>query len=183
MLNLILALDVAEHYAGVQQYVEPNDISKLDDLGMIVYLSDWFHGIAFLELQNSCARRVGKLVRLTILHDRLKAEYDERAKAFSGWLEAKVKVIDDHTFDNTLEGIKAKITSFYEYKTAEKAEKLSEFMELEAFYDDLALRLANNQRPAYNTPQGLSIPVCLFFFFFFFSSFLAVTIPSLFSSR
>jgi hypothetical protein len=150
---------VADHYAGVQQYIEPNDISKLDDLGMTVYLSDWYHGIAFLELQNSCARRVGKLVRMTILHDRLKTEYDERAKTFSNWLDAKVKVLDDHSFDNTLEGVKAKIASFYDYKSHEKADRLAEFMELEAFSDDLALRLANNERPTYNPPKGLSISV------------------------
>lgn len=157
LLNLIHAFDVAEQYAGIQQYIEPNDVSKLDELGMTVYLCDWFHGVSFLEQQNSYARRLGKLVRMTILHDKLKVEYDERAKAFSTWIEYTVKVLDDHTFDNTLDDIKAKISSFYDYKTKEKAEKISEFMDLEAFYEDLALRLVNNNRPAYNCPKGLSI--------------------------
>jgi len=155
--NLTLSLETAEQYAGVQQYVEPTDIAKLDELGMIVYLSDWYHGISFMELQNNGARRIGKLVQMTILHDKMKAEYDDRAKTLANWIEAKIKDLDDHTFDNTLEGIKAKQTQFYAYKAKEKVEKISEQMEIEALFDDLALRLQTHQRPPYNTPTGLSV--------------------------
>jgi hypothetical protein len=143
----------------VQQYVEPDDIAKLDELGMVIYLSDWYHGLAFMELQNSCARRVGKLIRMTIQHDKMKAEYDDKAKALSTWIEQTIKALDDHAFDNTLEGIKAKLASFYQYKTGDKAARISDHMDVEALHEDLALRLANNKRPAYNPPHGLSVEV------------------------
>jgi len=154
--NLTLALDTAAKYCNVEKYLEPSDISKLDELGMIVYLYDWYYGIALLAKQDAGARRIGKLVVLTQRHDKMKAEYNTRAHALVAWIDAKIKELDDHSYDNTLEGIKAKLTGFYEYKASVKSTKLTEHMDIEALFHDLALRLENNKRPPFNPNAGLA---------------------------
>jgi len=154
--NLTLALDTAAKYCNVEKYLEPTDIGKLDELGMIVYLYDWYYGIALLARQDAGARRIGKLVVMTQRHDKMKAEYSQRAQTLVDWIDAKIKELDDHTFDNTLEGIKAKLSSFYEYKSSEKSSKLTEHMDIEALFNDLALRLENNKRPPFSPAAGLS---------------------------
>lgn len=86
---------------------------------------------------------------MTQLHDKMRAEYNSRSKAFVSWVQAKIKSLDDHTFDNTLEGIRKKLSEFYAYKAGEKGEKISEHMDIESLFNDLALRLRRNNRPAF----------------------------------
>ena len=154
--NLTLALDVAAKYCNVEKYLEPTDIAKLDELGIVVYLYDWYYGIALLAKQDAGARRIGKLVRLTQKHDAMRAEYTQRSRSLVQWIDAKVAELDNHAFDNTLEGIKAKLAAFYEYKASQKSAKLTEHMDVEALFQDLALRLQNNKRPAFAPESGLA---------------------------
>ena len=39
--NIQLALDLGEKYCNVPKYIEAGDIAHMDEVGMIVYLSDW----------------------------------------------------------------------------------------------------------------------------------------------
>lgn len=147
--NLTLALNTAAKYCNVEKYLEPSDIAKLDELSMIVYLSDWYYGVSLLQQQDAGARRIGKLVVMTQLHDKMRAEYNSRSKVLVDWIDAKIKNLDDHSFDNTLEGIRKKLVEFYAYKAGEKGEKISEHMDTESLFNDLALRLQRNKRPAF----------------------------------
>jgi cofilin len=50
--NLELALSIAEKYCNVQRYISVDDISALDELGMVVYVYDWYYGISLLVQQD-----------------------------------------------------------------------------------------------------------------------------------
>ena len=60
--NLTLALDVAAKYCNVEKYLEPTDIAKLDEVSMIVYLSDWYYGVALLQKQGKFEIRFRNLM-------------------------------------------------------------------------------------------------------------------------
>ena len=154
--NLELALDVAEKYCNVEKYLKAEDIPKLDELSMVVYLTDWYNGISLLQQQDAAARRIGKLVVMTQTHDRMKAQFKEGASKLVSWIDSQIKQLDDHTFDNTLEGIRQKIADFYAYKLNQKPPHISEHMDIESLFNDLALRLQNNKRPAFNPGAGLA---------------------------
>lgn len=83
---------------------------------MIVYLSDWYYGVALLQKQDIAARRVGKLVVMTELHDKMRADYNAGALKLKNWIDAKIKELGDRTIDNTLAGAKARLDKFYDYK-------------------------------------------------------------------
>ncbi len=47
---------------------------------MVVYISDYYYGIAEQRKMDLAARRIGKVIELTIDHDDKRAEYLKNAK-------------------------------------------------------------------------------------------------------
>jgi actinin alpha len=154
LANLNQALDLAEKYLNIEKYVTAEDILKMDELSIIVYLSDWFNGVTLLQKQDVAACRVGKLVDLTILHDRLKAEYAANATAVSEWVNAKTTELNQREFDDTLAGVKALLEKFYAYKGAEKGEFLGKKLDCTGEFNNIQSRLANCKRPVWAPPAG-----------------------------
>jgi len=152
--NLTLALDTAAKYCNVEKYLNPEDISALDEIGMVVYLYDWYYGVSLLQKQDVAARRIARLADMTKLHDELKADYIAQAASLTTWVDAKIAHLNNRDIDNTLGGIRAKIDSFNGYKSKEKGEKIVASLDLNALFDNLALRLRNNNRPAFTPEQN-----------------------------
>jgi Ca2+-binding EF-hand superfamily protein len=147
--NLTLALDTAAKYCNVEKYLNPEDIANLDEIGMVVYLYDWYYGVSLLQKQDVAARRIGKLADMTKLHDQMKADYTSQAHALVQWIDAKIVDLNKRDIDNTMAGIRAKLDRFYHFKSKEKGEKIVHNLDLHALFDNLALRLRNNNRPAF----------------------------------
>jgi len=59
---------------------------------MIIYLTDWYYGVNLLQKQDIAARRVGKLVQITKLHDELRAQYLENGKKLKEQVDKKIAV-------------------------------------------------------------------------------------------
>jgi len=154
--NLKLAMTMAEKYCNVERYLEPEDIAKLDETSMIIYLNDWYYGIALLQKQDIAGRRVAKLVTMTELHDKMREEYISRAKDLSKWVDSKIPILTDRRFDDTLSGIRKRLDQFYDYKSSEKSTKIGEHMDINALFQNLALRLQNNKRPAFRPPEEIN---------------------------
>jgi Ca2+-binding EF-hand superfamily protein len=153
--NLNMALSLAEKYCNVERYLEPADIPKLDEVSMIVYLSDWYDGITLLQKQDIAAKRIGKLVLMTELHDKMRAEYKSGAQAFVSWADGKISELKKNDFDNTLAGIQKRLQNFYKYKSEEKSKQLSVKLDLESLFDNLAVRLEHNKRPPFKPGANL----------------------------
>jgi len=129
---------------------------------MIVFLNDWYFGISRLQKQDVAARRIGKLIDYTRINDQMKSEFNQRAKNLATWIAAKKVVLADQTWDNTLAGIQKKLADFYDYKANEKNSKVSERLDIESLYNNLALRLRLNKRPEFNPPISNANLVTLF---------------------
>lgn len=155
--NLNQALDLGEKYLKIEKYLNASDIAKLDETAMIVYLSDWFTGVQLLQKQDIAARRVGKLVDLTILHDKMRADYTEQATAIAAWLDKSEEAMAERKFDDTMAGIKRLLEEFFAYKKGEKSEHIVKQMDARDLFSNLQLRLANHKRPKW-TPatEGLA---------------------------
>ena len=80
------------------------------------YCVDWYAGVVLLQKQDISAARIGKLVDITELHDKLKADYIQRATAISQWVDHKIQQHGDRTIDDTMAGIKSRLADFYQYK-------------------------------------------------------------------
>jgi len=149
--NLKLALDTAAKFCNVEKYLEPEDIANLDEIGMIVYLYDWYYGVSLLQKQDVAARRIGKLADMTKLHDQMKADYKAGSEALAMWIDEKIKYTSDRTIDNTMSGIRKRLQAFYDYKNNERGPQIVKNLDLAALFDNLALRLKNNKRPPFQT--------------------------------
>jgi len=155
--NLQQALELGEKYLNIEKFLEPSDIPKLNEVSMVIYLTDWYNGITLLQKQDIAARRIGKLVEMTILHDNMRAEYREKATTLVAWVDQKIVELSKNEFDNTLEGVQALMKEFYDYKEQEKSSKIVDHISIVALYNNLALRLANHKRPAFKAGGGLDV--------------------------
>ncbi|KAJ5078025.1 alpha-actinin sarcomeric-like protein [Anaeramoeba ignava] len=155
--NLQIAQDAAEKYFGLEKYITPDEIRKLDENSMVVYVSEYYYGIAEQRKLDLAARRIKKLINLTKENDRLKSEYNKTAKNFKEVLKKSEKVLEDRTIDNTMEGAKSRLEKFYEYKTKDKNSLIADQLNLESNYNNLAMRLSHHKRPEFKAEIGCSL--------------------------
>lgn len=155
--NLQIAMDAAEKYFGLEQYLTAEDIPKLDENSMVVYVSEYFYGIAEQRKLDLAAKRIGKVIKLTKENDAAKKEYNQRAQELKELMTKVEKILEDRSIDNTMAGAKRRLNEFYDYKKKDKNVILGTQLDLVALYNNLAMILAHNKRPVYNPPAGLSL--------------------------
>eukprot|EP01156_Anaeramoeba_ignava_P021899 Anaeramoba_ignava/c19907_g1_i1.p1 GENE.c19907_g1_i1~~c19907_g1_i1.p1 ORF type:complete len:642 (-),score=152.74 c19907_g1_i1:550-2475(-) len=155
--TLKTAQDAAEKYFALEQYITPDEIRRLDENSMVVYVSEYYYGIAEQRKLDLAARRIKKLILLTKENDRLKAEYNKTARNFKATLKKVEKVLEDRTIDNTMAGAKRRLEEFYDYKAKDKSSLISDQLNLESNYNNLAMRLAHHKRPEFKPEKGCSL--------------------------
>jgi Ca2+-binding EF-hand superfamily protein len=157
MDNLKTAMVAAEKYFGLEQYISPADVLKLDENGMMVYVSEFYYGIAEQRKIDQAARRIHKVIKFTKTCDALRAEFAKEAKEFKERVAKVEKILEDRTIDNTMAGARKKIDEFYAYKTQDKNVIMACQLALEGVFNNLSMLLANNKRPEFVPPAGLSL--------------------------
>jgi len=156
--NIKIAFDAAEKFFGLEQYLSPSDVLLLDEKSMVVYLSEYFYGVANQRKIDLANRRIRALIQYTKKNDQLKKQYNENAKKFRADLEAKGVNLDDRTIDNTMAGARGRLEAFNAYKQGEKQQFTGVYLGVEDDYNNLSLRLADHKRPEFKTDTGNSLP-------------------------
>jgi len=155
--NIKIAMDAAEKYFGLEQYITPQEVLKLDECGMLVYVSEYFYGIAEQRKIDQAARRIHKVVKFTKTTDAMRAEFADESTKFLERLKKVEAVLEDRTIDNTMAGAKRKLEEFYRYKTEDKNAIMGYQLNLESLYNNLSMLLVQNKRPEFVPPAGLSL--------------------------
>jgi hypothetical protein len=156
--NLQTAFDAAEQWLGLEQYLKPSDILKLDDKSMAVILAEFYHGIGEERRLDTAARSIAKVIRFTVTNDSLKKEYNEKAAILKKNLEELQPQLEKLTeIDNTMAGAKSRLNEFTNYKTKSKGELLSSFLYLESLFTLIARRLADGKRPEFIPAEGADV--------------------------
>jgi len=155
--NLKKVQDAAEKYFGLERYVTAEEITRLDENSMFVYVSEYYVGIAEQRKLDLAAKRISKVIKLTIENDAMRKSYNETAQAFKERLTRVEKILEDRTIDNTMAGAKKRIADFYDYKAKDKNVLLGNQLDLEATYNNLAMRLSHHKRPEFIPPSGLAL--------------------------
>lgn len=76
-------MNAAEKYFGLEQYITPEDILKLDENSMVVYVSEYYYGIAEQRKVDLAVRRLNKLIKFTVENDAMRKQYNETAASVS----------------------------------------------------------------------------------------------------
>lgn len=147
----------AERYFGLEAYITPEEIARLDENCMVIYVADFYYGIAEQRKVDLAARRLHKLIDYTKVNDDLRAQYVERAHSFTTRVHKVRALLNDRTIDNTMEGAKRRIAEFYEYKATDKSAILADQLNIEGLYNSLSMRLTHGKRPAYVPPEGTDL--------------------------
>lgn len=155
--NLQQVFDAATKYFGLEQYLKPSEIAQLDKKSAFIYASEYYYGIAEQRKLDLAARRIARLITFTEVNDKLKADYKATAADLTATLERVTKVLTDRTVSNTMAGAKAKLAELAAFRKDDKPPIVDNFFALEQGYNTVALRLADNNRPAFNPGDGLTV--------------------------
>lgn len=157
--NLKKAFDAATAFFGLEQYISPAEMVKLDEKCMIVFLSEFFYGIAAQRKIDLAGRRIGKLVGYVKENDELRATYLTRSARLKELLNKLETKMQDRTIDNTMSGAKQRLDGFYTYKTQEKGATVdSDYLSLETCANLLTMRLTQHHRAPFSPPAGTTLP-------------------------
>lgn len=124
---------------------------------LIVAVSEYYYGIAAQRRIDLAARRIGKLINYTSTNDNLKKDYNATAAKLKAHLAAVGKVLGDRSIDNTMAGAKRKLDGFTLYKEKDKGVIVNDYLSIENQYNNLAMRLADHKRPAFQPDSGLDL--------------------------
>jgi len=152
-----LAQEAAFKYFNLEKYITPEELWKLDENSMTVYVSEFYYGIAEQRKVDLAARRLNKLIAFTIQNDNTKKAYNEEATKVVAHMKSVGKILGNREIDNTMAGAKKKIEEFYVYKSKDKNEIIQSQLSLEALYNGLSMILSQHKRPDYVPPAGCSL--------------------------
>jgi len=155
--NIAAVFDAAGKYFGLEKYITPSDVLKLDNKSAFVFTSEFYYGIAAQRKKDLAARRISKLIDFTKVNDALRAEYKDLASKLKALLEKVNAILQDRAVDNTMAGARAKLAQYYAYKKDDKGVVVGTFLKLEALFNQLSLRLEDRKRPAFNAGEGLTV--------------------------
>uniref|UniRef100_A0A6A7G8A1 Paramyosin n=1 Tax=Hirondellea gigas TaxID=1518452 RepID=A0A6A7G8A1_9CRUS len=156
--NLRKAFVGAERYFDLEQFLTPEEFVKLDDKSMFIYVSEYFYGVARMRKFELAAKRITRLVDYTRVNDQMKEDFKAKAEALRLHLDRVMKILNDRAIDNTMAGARHKLAEFSNYKEKDKSEIAGQYLDVESFYNHLAMRLSDHKRPAYNPPHETSLP-------------------------
>ncbi|EDQ86636.1 uncharacterized protein MONBRDRAFT_28031 [Monosiga brevicollis MX1] len=149
--NLRLAITAAGQYFGMEPYLTAEDIGKLDEKSMLVFVSEFYSGITEQLKLELAARRIAQVVAFTMTNDELKARYLAEAAALHTRIQQAEAQLTAYgqAKSTTMTGALQQLSSFNKYRSTEKRDMYSEHIKLEALFTNLATRLADNSRPPF----------------------------------
>lgn len=157
--NLRLAFDVADKHLDIPKLLDPEDlisIPKPDERSMITYLSQLFQKFANTQKSELSLRRIERVIALTEMNDRLKADYNQRAQKMVNWINNMIAELQQRSFGTTSADVEDKLTLFLKYKTSTKTQQTSAKLDLEGLYNNIATKLWADSRPPFVPSEGLS---------------------------
>eukprot|EP00211_Chloroparvula_japonica_P004956 CAMPEP_0119119142 /NCGR_PEP_ID=MMETSP1310-20130426/760_1 /TAXON_ID=464262 /ORGANISM="Genus nov. species nov., Strain RCC2339" /LENGTH=856 /DNA_ID=CAMNT_0007108559 /DNA_START=117 /DNA_END=2684 /DNA_ORIENTATION=+ len=149
--------DGAEKYFELEKYITVDEFKRFDEVSMVVYVSDFYYGIAREKKKDRAARRIGKVVKFTKDMDARKVEFNERALSYRARVKDVEKVLGDRTIDNTMAGAVQKLDDFDAYKRNDKNVLIGDHLALESQYNGIGTRLSDKKRPVFQPPEGCAL--------------------------
>ena len=86
------------------------------------------------------ARRIASLIDYTRTNDQMKDDYNQKAQALRDHLDRVSAVLNDRAIDNTMADAQKKLAEFAQYKENDKSEIAGKYLDVESFYNHLAVR-------------------------------------------
>eukprot|EP01083_Nonionella_stella_P079197 217110_1 len=114
------------------------------------------YGVVRMRKYELAARRITSMIEYTRTNDQMKLDYNEKEQGLRNNLDKVMAVRNDRTIDNTISGARRKLDEFAQYKEKDKSEIAGQYIDVESFYNHLAVRLSDHHRPSYEPTQLVS---------------------------
>ncbi|XP_048512555.1 spectrin beta chain, non-erythrocytic 1 isoform X2 [Athalia rosae] len=154
--NLNSAFDVANAELGIPRLLDAEDVdtARPDEKSIITYVASYYHTFARMKNEIKSGKRIANIVGQMMDADKMKVHYEKLTSDLLEWIKAKINVLEDRNFPNSLEGIQGELLSFKQYRTVEKPPKYKERSEIEALYFHINTQLKSLNQPAFTPQEG-----------------------------
>jgi hypothetical protein len=156
--NLKTAFETAEKHLGIPQLLDVDDLldsPKPDERAVILYLSQYYHAFAGQKKAGEASNTIGRIVDSRSANEKLKNDYERKAKELKHWINDKDNHMKDRTTDGTIEDINKKLHDLEDHRSKDKPPKAAEKLDLENLLNTLQMKLKNSNQTAYVPPDGL----------------------------
>jgi hypothetical protein len=166
LFNTVPPVSQRHKHFKVEQFLTPEELLTLTknpdgEKAMLVVISEYYYGINIFFKRQLAGKRITKVVHFTRENDAFRAEYAAEGAKLLTRLDASEALLKDiATIDNTMAGAKQRLEAFGTYKTNQKNQVVTLQMQLTGTFDNLSLRLSNNNRPSF-TPEATIAPATL----------------------
>ena len=112
--NLNYAFQVAERRLGIKQLLDAEDVDVLrpDDKSIMTYVVALYHYFTKLKDEETGGKRLQKILTFLMEVDKSKQEYVRIATELIKWIEGKIKSLNNHSFPNSLTGMRELLSLF-----------------------------------------------------------------------
>lgn len=95
---------MADKHLDIPRLLEAEDlisIPKPDERSMITYLSQLFAKFANTQKSELAIRRIERVIALTEMNDKLKSDYEAKAKKIANWITTTISELQQRQFGTT----------------------------------------------------------------------------------
>lgn len=112
--NLNYAFQVAERQLGIKQLLDAEDVDVLrpDDKSIMTYVVALYHYFTKLKDEETGGKRLQKILTFLMEVDGTKQQYVRVATELIKWIEGKIKSLNNHSFPNSLTGMRDLLSLF-----------------------------------------------------------------------
>lgn len=112
--NLNYAFQVAERRLGIKQLLDAEDVDVLrpDDKSIMTYVVALYHYFTKLKDEETGGKRLQKILTFLMEVDGTKQQYVRVATELIKWIEGKIKSLNNHSFPNSLTGMRDLLSLF-----------------------------------------------------------------------
>jgi len=154
--NIKKAMDAAESWLNMEQYLLPGEIAILDDKSMIIYVSEYYYGITGQAKLFQAKKRITDLIDYTRGNDGLRDQYIQKARKLRNDLDDSTRDLN-LPCDDTMAGAKDNIKKFQNFKDTKKASLNTDYLQCESILNQLSTNLAAALRPQYVPEAGCAL--------------------------
>jgi hypothetical protein len=144
--NVKVAFDAAKILWELDPILTPEELPKLDENTMMVFVSDYYYGLSDLRKRDLAARRIGRVIHVTYENDGRRVEFKEKSEKLNAIIDKSKILLEDKTVHNTMSGAKKRVEDFYRYKSNDKNAILETQLGLEALFHALQTSLSQHKR-------------------------------------
>ncbi|XP_065656363.1 spectrin beta chain, non-erythrocytic 1 isoform X4 [Hydra vulgaris] len=157
--NLNMAFSTAERELGVFPLLDAPDVCVdfPDEKSIMTYVATFYQYFSKMKQVEVSGSRIQNVIKQVVDNENLIKKYECLSEALMEWIQARILILQNHSFGNTLLAVQQQLTEFNLYRTQEKPPKYVDKGNIEVLMFEITSKLRLNHQKMYNPPEALMV--------------------------